>query len=102
MNQSTMTTTLQLLAPAKINLHLRVGPLRRDGFHSLLSWFVTVGLFDTLTLTLEQRMPTPMQVPPRGDTPSPQGAGQGPVPLTGKEAKVAPELDAHEAGVVAA
>jgi len=40
---------MRVLAPAKINLHLRVGPRREDGFHSLLSWYVTVGLFDTLT-----------------------------------------------------
>ncbi len=39
-----------LLAPAKINLHLRVGPTRPDGFHPLLSWMCTVGLFDNLTL----------------------------------------------------
>jgi 4-diphosphocytidyl-2C-methyl-D-erythritol kinase len=40
---------LRLLCPAKINLHLRVGPRRHaDGFHPLLSWMVTVGLFDTL------------------------------------------------------
>jgi len=41
---------MRLLAPAKVNLHLRVGPRRADGFHPLLSWFVTVGLFDKLTL----------------------------------------------------
>jgi 4-diphosphocytidyl-2-C-methyl-D-erythritol kinase len=41
---------MHLLCPAKINLHLRVGPLRGDGFHPLLSWFCTAGLFDTLTL----------------------------------------------------
>src|SRR3954467_864078 len=41
---------MQLLAPAKINLHLRVGRRRDDGFHPLLSWMCTVGLFDTLTL----------------------------------------------------
>ena len=41
---------MRIPAPAKINLHLRVGPLRADGFHPLLSWMVTVGLFDTLTL----------------------------------------------------
>jgi 4-diphosphocytidyl-2-C-methyl-D-erythritol kinase len=40
---------MRLLAPAKINLHLRVGPLRTDGFHPLLSWMTTVSLFDTLT-----------------------------------------------------
>jgi 4-diphosphocytidyl-2-C-methyl-D-erythritol kinase len=42
---------LRLLAPAKINLHLRIGPARSDGFHSLLSWMTTVGLFDSLSLT---------------------------------------------------
>ena len=36
--------------PAKINLHLRIGPPRADGFHPLLSWMTTVGLFDTLTM----------------------------------------------------
>jgi 4-diphosphocytidyl-2-C-methyl-D-erythritol kinase len=42
---------MRLLAPAKINLHLRVGPPSVDGFHPLLSWFCTIALFDTLTLT---------------------------------------------------
>ncbi len=40
-----------VLAPAKINLHLRVGPARADGFHPLLTWMVTVGLADGLTVT---------------------------------------------------
>lgn len=39
---------MRLFAPAKINLHLRVGPPRGDGFHPLLSWMCTVGLFDEL------------------------------------------------------
>ncbi len=39
---------MRVFAPAKINLHLRVGPRREDGFHSLASWMVTIGLFDTL------------------------------------------------------
>jgi 4-diphosphocytidyl-2-C-methyl-D-erythritol kinase len=41
---------MRLRAPAKINLHLRVGPVEADGFHPLSSWMVTVGLFDSLTL----------------------------------------------------
>ncbi|HEX8523896.1 MAG TPA: 4-(cytidine 5'-diphospho)-2-C-methyl-D-erythritol kinase [Tepidisphaeraceae bacterium] len=42
---------MRLVSPAKVNLHLRVGPPSSDGFHPLLSWFCTIGLFDTLTLS---------------------------------------------------
>jgi 4-diphosphocytidyl-2-C-methyl-D-erythritol kinase len=38
--------SMRVLTPAKVNLHLRVGPRRDDGFHPLLTWMVTVGLFD--------------------------------------------------------
>jgi 4-diphosphocytidyl-2-C-methyl-D-erythritol kinase len=41
---------MQLLAPAKINLHLRVGPRDGSGFHPLVSWLCSAGLFDTLIL----------------------------------------------------
>jgi 4-diphosphocytidyl-2-C-methyl-D-erythritol kinase len=41
--------TMKLLAPGKINLHLRVGRRRDDGFHPLASWMCIVGLFDKLT-----------------------------------------------------
>lgn len=40
---------MQVLAPAKINLFLRVGKPRADGFHPVLTWMTTVGFFDTLT-----------------------------------------------------
>jgi 4-diphosphocytidyl-2-C-methyl-D-erythritol kinase len=46
-------------APAKINLHLRVGPLAADGFHPLLSWMATVGLFDKLDLELSPQNHVP-------------------------------------------
>jgi 4-diphosphocytidyl-2-C-methyl-D-erythritol kinase len=36
--------------PAKLNLHLRVGPRRQDGFHPLLTWMCTVALFDSMTI----------------------------------------------------
>lgn len=39
---------MRLLAPAKINMHLRTGPVRADGFHPLLTWMCTIGLFDNL------------------------------------------------------
>jgi 4-diphosphocytidyl-2-C-methyl-D-erythritol kinase len=37
-------------APAKINVHLGVGPLRSDGFHELRTVYLAVSLFDTVTV----------------------------------------------------
>ena len=39
---------LRLVAPAKVNLFLRVVGKRPDGFHELASLFQTVSLFDDL------------------------------------------------------
>ncbi len=36
--------------PAKINLHLAVGPLRPDGYHDLVTVFHAVSLFDEVSL----------------------------------------------------
>lgn len=52
---------VKVRVPAKINLHLRVGPLRRDGYHDLTTIYHAVSLYDelsarrgdTLTLTME-------------------------------------------------
>lgn len=38
-------------APAKVNLHLGVGPLRPDGYHDLTTVFHALGLYDEVTLT---------------------------------------------------
>jgi 4-diphosphocytidyl-2-C-methyl-D-erythritol kinase len=56
--------TLRLLAPAKINLHLRVGPRREDGFHPLLTWMATVGLFDTLSFSTTSPLAIPLSTTP--------------------------------------
>ena len=42
-----MTVTAR--APAKVNVHLAVGPLRPDGFHELRTVYLAVSLFDTVT-----------------------------------------------------
>ncbi|WP_261570286.1 4-(cytidine 5'-diphospho)-2-C-methyl-D-erythritol kinase [Frankia gtarii] len=38
-------------APAKVNLHLGVGPLRPDGYHDVITVLQAVSLFDDLTAT---------------------------------------------------
>ena len=43
------TETVIVRAPAKINLELRVGPVRDDGYHELATVFHAVALFDDLT-----------------------------------------------------
>jgi 4-diphosphocytidyl-2-C-methyl-D-erythritol kinase len=44
------TRTVTVRAPAKVNLQLRVGPVR-DGYHELVSVFHAVSLFDEVTVT---------------------------------------------------
>jgi 4-diphosphocytidyl-2-C-methyl-D-erythritol kinase len=39
-----------LTAPAKINLCLRLGPKREDGFHRITTLFVAIDLRDRLEL----------------------------------------------------
>jgi 4-diphosphocytidyl-2-C-methyl-D-erythritol kinase len=40
--------TVTARAPAKVNVHLAVGPLRPDGFHELRTVYLAVSLFDTV------------------------------------------------------
>ena len=37
--------------PAKVNLHLSVGPARKDGYHELVTVFHAISLYDELTAT---------------------------------------------------
>ena len=41
--------TVTVRAPAKVNVHLGVGPAREDGFHELRTVYLAVSLFDTVT-----------------------------------------------------
>lgn len=47
---SAVPTQVTVRVPAKINLHLAVGPLREDGFHDLVTVFHAVSLFDEVTV----------------------------------------------------
>jgi 4-diphosphocytidyl-2-C-methyl-D-erythritol kinase len=44
-------TAIRLRPSAKINLTLRVGPMRRDGFHDVRTVMQSIALSDTLTVT---------------------------------------------------
>ena len=80
-------------APAKVNVHLGVGPLRPDGFHELQTVFLAVSLFDTVTV----RRSGGLSLEVRGE-----GAADGAVPSDSRNLVwQAAELLARHAGVPA-
>jgi 4-diphosphocytidyl-2-C-methyl-D-erythritol kinase len=75
--------------PAKVNLHLSVGPLRADGFHELVTVFHAVALHDQVTAT-----------PARSLSLGIKGEGEGELPLDGTNlVHRAAQLLARRAGV---
>ena len=46
-----MTVSVTVRVPGKVNLYLRVGSRRDDGFHDLLTVFQAVSLYDEVTVT---------------------------------------------------
>ena len=46
-----MSDPVTVRAPAKINLHLGVGPGREDGYHQLATVYQAIGLYDDVTAT---------------------------------------------------
>lgn len=84
-------------APAKVNVHLRVGPLRRDGFHELSTVYLAVSLFDTVTA----RPGGGIALTVRGEG---SAAGRGPASVPTDRRNLvwqAAELLARHAGVAA-
>ena len=87
-----MTGAVTVRAPAKINLELRVGPRRPDGFHELATVFHAVAVFDDLTAVEAG--------PGEGVTVAVHGPPAGQVPLDGSNLAVrAAHLLAERIGV---
>ncbi|MCH7877827.1 MAG: hypothetical protein IH914_00740 [candidate division Zixibacteria bacterium] len=47
-------TRITLKAPAKINLALRVGNRRADGFHEIRSLMQAISLYDEITISITE------------------------------------------------
>lgn len=63
---------LRTLAPAKVNLILRVGPLRPDGFHEIHSLMVPLDLADVVEVEVARRAgPVTCEVPGRPELSGP-------------------------------
>jgi 4-diphosphocytidyl-2-C-methyl-D-erythritol kinase len=56
---------VSVLAPAKINLYLGVGPLREDGFHALATVYQAVGLHDRVTVRDADDLSVTLRADPR-------------------------------------
>jgi 4-diphosphocytidyl-2-C-methyl-D-erythritol kinase len=83
-------------APAKVNVHLAVGPLRPDGFHELQTVYLAVSLFDTVTV----RDGDGISLTVEGEGAGATGAGRVPTDRTNLVWRAA-ELLAEHAGVAA-
>jgi 4-diphosphocytidyl-2-C-methyl-D-erythritol kinase len=82
-------------APAKVNVHLGVGPLRPDGFHELQTVYLAVSLFDTVTV----RRAEGLSLHVRGEG---ADTGEGPVSVPADRRNLvwqAAELLARHAGI---
>lgn len=96
-----LSRPMRVLAPAKINLHLRVGKRRDDGFHPLLTWMCTVGLFDKLIVERARTESAPISLTcNRADVPTDQSnlvlkAAAGLAPLAARPDQLTAGLSLH-------
>ncbi|MPZ27027.1 MAG: 4-(cytidine 5'-diphospho)-2-C-methyl-D-erythritol kinase [Micromonosporaceae bacterium] len=82
---------VRVRVPAKVNLHLGVGPLRGDGFHELQTVYHAISMYDELTARRGDTLALTMEG---------EGAGQLPLDESNLAIRAAQALAAH-AGVPA-
>jgi len=60
-----VTGAVSVIAPAKINLCLGVGPAREDGFHTLATVYQAIGLYDQVTVSAADDLSVTVRADPR-------------------------------------
>lgn len=65
-----MVVSVTARAPAKVNLHLGVGPLRPDGFHELATVFQAVSLYDEVTVSASDQLSVEVEGEGASDVPT--------------------------------
>jgi 4-diphosphocytidyl-2-C-methyl-D-erythritol kinase len=65
--------SVRVRVPAKVNLHLQVGPLRPDGYHEVVTVYHAISLYDELTARRGDALELTME-----------GEGAGQLPLDGQ------------------
>ncbi|GAA1805746.1 4-(cytidine 5'-diphospho)-2-C-methyl-D-erythritol kinase [Planosporangium flavigriseum] len=60
---------VRVRVPAKINLHLHVGPVRGDGFHELVTVYHAISLYDELSARRGDRLTLTMEGEGAGELP---------------------------------
>ncbi|MDY6810221.1 MAG: 4-(cytidine 5'-diphospho)-2-C-methyl-D-erythritol kinase [Actinomycetota bacterium] len=80
---SVVSDAVTVRVPAKVNLHLGVGPLRDDGFHDLVTVYQALSLYDDVRLSPSSEL----RVTTRGE-----GAADVPVDSTNLAARAVAEV----------
>ncbi len=73
MNIAEPHRTVTVRAPAKVNLELRVGPRRDDGYHDLATIYMAVGLYDEVSVSPAPEWAVTVSGPYAGDVPTDAG-----------------------------
>ncbi|EMY33814.1 4-diphosphocytidyl-2-C-methyl-D-erythritol kinase [Arthrobacter crystallopoietes BAB-32] len=94
------TRSVRVMAPGKINVSFRMGPLRPDGYHSVASVYLAVSLYEEVTAT--RRDDDKVTVSVRNGSPLPLDVEDIPLDssnLAVKAAELMRSLSAHPTGV---